>query len=790
MAILDRPADSQPSSPEIPTPPNAAETTGISRLGLLYGRLIYRARWLIIALWLAGVAASIPFAATVETVLSGGGYQINGSESAQVSSTMTSKLGVAASSVIVVLRSSHAQVSDHAYQQEIALLTAKLQGFPHVTSVVPGPVSQDERTTFLTVNFDRSSDRVQQHFSDLRQLIPTGNAAAPAQIYLAGTAATYDEFTHLSTAEAEQADLRVLPIALVILLVIFGTLIAACMPLMLAGVTVSVALAGVYAIALHTTMNSIVTVLATIFGLGLSIDYSLFMVRRFREELANGRSVQDAVGWMVATSGEAILFSALTVMIGFLGMLLIGVQFMTSLGVGGALVVLVAMLAALTLLPAVLAVLGQRVNAGRIPIISRFIVPTKQTSRRSGFWSRLAYGVMRFPIPIIIGIVAILAALGWPLFSLRLGLPTVSALPTSSQARQGLDILHQQFPATAQDPIYIIASSPDSSAILTAGNLVKIDHITAWLGEQAHITGVTDLVSLPPSSQPALSTQRLIALYTSGAYQQNPTLAQLVTSTTNGSMTLITVYSNASPDSQASVQLIRNLRDNAAQGQGLHIQVGGYQASSIDFTNHLFGNFPRTIVFILLATFVLLLVMFHSVLLPLKAVIVNLLSIGASYGVLIIVFQWGALQNVLGFTSEGFVESPIPILMFCILFGLSMDYEVFLLSRVREEWLRTQNNRTAVARGLEMTGSVITNAALLLVIVAGAIAFTSLITTKEIGLGIAVAVFVDATIIRTLLVPATMRLIGRWNWWLPGRPTPQERHETSDPNGSSGKVVA
>jgi RND superfamily putative drug exporter len=336
--------------------------------------------------------------------------------------------------------------------------------------------------------------------------------------------------------------------------------------------------------------------------------------------------------------------------------------------------------------------------------------------------------------------------------------------------------MNRQFPATAQNPIYIIAQTSDGSNMLTADNLAKIDHLTQWLNSRDHITNVTSLTQIPVApNTTALSAQQLIALYTSGAYQQNPALAQVVNSTTSGDTTLITVISNTKLDSNAGKDLIDNLRANKDQGQGLIVQVGGIQAVSLDFTRYVYGNFSHAIIFILIATYVLLLLMFRSVLLPLKAVIVNVLSISAAYGVLVFVYQWGNLQSFLGFTSEGFVENTIPIMMFCILFGLSMDYEVFLLSRIREEWLRTYNNRYAVALGLEKTGSVITNAALLLVIIAGAITFTSLISTKEIGLGIAIAVLVDASIIRTLLVPAAMRLIGRWNWWLPGMHLPKEQ---------------
>jgi RND superfamily putative drug exporter len=288
------------------------------------------------------------------------------------------------------------------------------------------------------------------------------------------------------------------------------------------------------------------------------------------------------------------------------------------------------------------------------------------------------------------------------------------------------------------------------------------------------MTGLTH----PPASGsgPALSEAQLAALYTSGTFRQDQPLATWVQATTSGDTTVITLTSDTKLDSSQGTALIDALRAGSRPvAPGLQVQIGGTQALSLDFTRYLYNNFPRTILFVLVTTYLLLLLMFRSLLLPLKAVLVNVLSLAASYGVVVFVFQWGHFSNLLDFTSSGFVDSTMPILIFCVLFGLSMDYEVFLLSRIHEEWLRTHNNRYAVARGLEKTGGVITNAALLFAIVTGAFTFTSLVTMKELGLGMTVAVLVDATIIRTLLVPATMRLLGRWNWWLPGRRVPVEQ---------------
>ena len=447
--------------------------------------------------------------------------------------------------------------------------------------------------------------------------------------------------------------------------------------------------------------------------------------------------------------------------------------------------VAIAVLAALTLLPALLSILGTRVNAVRIPFLerrpgwlSRPAAEPGATDKPAagaaaggrGFWHAWALAVMRRPVITILGVLLLIALLGWPALALKIGVPGADVLSAQSSERQGLTILQQQFPALPQDPIYVVVQARDGGSILAPGTLEEVDRLTTWIAAQQHITSVTGLTAVPATpGTPTASTGQLIALYSSGNYRHVPALAQFVSSVAAGDTTVIVAQSDTTLESDQGKALIEHLRADApATSQRLDIRVGGLQALSLDLDSALYRNFPRTILVILATTYLLLLLMFRSVLLPLKAVLMNTLSVGATYGALVYVFQWGNL----GFPRVAFIDAIIPILLFCVLFGLSMDYEVFLRSRIREEWLQSNDNRAAVASGLEKTAGVITSAACLFVIVTGAFAFASLVTTKEIGVGMTVAVVVDATFIRLLLVPATMRLLGRWNWWLPGRPMP------------------
>ena len=792
MQIQEQPekleAVSPASTDSVETSP-AEETLltkqGFYRFGLAYGRLVYRLRWLFILLWLIGLGVSIPFTVSIGNVLNGGDYSIKDSESAHVDEILTGKLHQTGSQLLVVFQASHTAVSDIAYQQEVNAFMSKAHALAHVTGVNTEENGRDERTAIVVLTYDTNSNYVEKHLSDVRQLLPVQNTTNPAQAYLTGGPAIDHEFSQITSQDIEHAELFALPISLLVLLLVFNSLVAALMPIVLAMVAVPTALAVIYSIGSHISTSIFVLNVASIIGLGISIDYSLFMTRRYREELAAGRSRQEAIAWTIATAGEAILFSGLTVVIGFIGLLLVGVEFMASFGIGGAVVVCVSVLAALTLLPSLLSILGPRVNALHVPGLERLAHLLSSRRRGTGetpgtalgFWGSWAETVMRRPILVLLITSILLLALSWPIFSINIGSSQVSALPLSSEARQGFDILNAQFPADNTNPVSIIAQAPDGSSMLTSANLARLDHLTRWLAAQAHVTNVTSLTHLPSTSgTPALSEAQLAALYSSGTYWQNAGLAQFVSTTTQGNTTLITVDTSTKMDSPAGKALIDQLRaGDKAAGEGLTVLVGGEQASSLDFTRGLYGKFPLTVLFILLATYILLLCMFRSVLLPLKAILMNVLSVCAALGLLVLIFQWGNLSNILDFTASGFIDSIIPALMFCILFGLSMDYEVFLLSRMREEWLRTHDNRQAVARGLAKTGGVITNAALLFVIVTAAFAFTRLLLTKEMGLGMALAVFVDATIIRSLLVPATMRLLGRWNWWFPGVSLPTEK---------------
>jgi uncharacterized membrane protein YdfJ with MMPL/SSD domain len=675
------------------------------RLGLAYGALIHRLRFVVPAAWLVVLAVALPFAGRTSGVLTSSNPAPAGSESARAEAVLTGALGQPRAQAFVVLPSA-----------PDADLAGRIHGLPDVTDVSSAGTGGNGRTSLLVVSYSAEPDAVAARMGDLRRLLPAG-------AMVTGAPAVADDFNRITAEDVARADGIALPVALVVLLIVFGSLIAAPLPLLLAVVAVLSALAGVYAVALRMPVDAFVLNIVSIIGLGASIDYSLLLVRRFREELGRRDTVAEAVAWTVATAGESILLGGLTVAIGFAGLLLVGVPVLRSLALGGILVIAASVLAALTLLPAVLGLVGRRMDLVRLPWAGR------ATSRG---WRRWAWWVMGRPGPIVAVVVLALLALAGPVLGLNVGSRDATGFPPGVESRRALEVLRAQFPGSDVGPVRVVVRTRDGSAVDESA----LASLTSWLGHRPSVTG---------------------------AFQE----------AAGSGAALITVRTAARLDSDRGRALVDDIRAGAgARAPGLDVMVGGQQAVSVDFTRSLYARFPLAIGFVLAATYLLLLAIFRSALLPLKAVLMNALSVGAAYGVLVAVFQWGLGSAPLGFDANGLVDHLVPVLLFCVLFGLSMDYEVFLLSRIREAWLETGDNRRAVAIGLERTGGVITSAALLFCVVTTAFVFTRLVLTKELGVGITMAVLVDAIAIRSLLVPATMCLLGRWNWWLPGRPPP------------------
>ena len=510
-------------------------------------------------------------------------------------------------------------------------------------------------------------------------------------------------------------------------------MVAAFLPLIVALLGVTIGTLVLTIIATGTTVGTVAPILGTMIGLGVGIDYSLLIVSRFRQERDEGQAVHDAIGRSVGTAGSASLFAGMCVAIALCGLWFAGVPYVSTLGFSAALFVAVMGMAALTLLPALLGILGPHIN--RLRVLPR---SKKVKAEGTGFWYRWGHEVARRAWWFLVASLIVLLLLAAPALSMRLGFTTDADAPVGYTQRTAYDLVAQGFGAGENGPLLLTLSLPKATAATESADLAAAEKLLAAIKATKGIASVT-----PPLPNPA------------------------------GNAAVALATPSSAPNAPTTQTLVRTLRDqvipDATKGTALagQVHVGGVTAELIDLTDRMNSRLVIVIGAVVLGAFLLLMMVFRSILVPLKAAVMNLLSIGAAYGVIVAVFQWGWGKNLIGLEQTIPIVAFVPVMMFAILFGLSMDYEVFLLSRIREEYDKSGNNREAVAIGLAKTARVITSAALIMIAVFLSFVTSDSPTVKMIGLGLAVAVAVDATIVRLMLVPATMELLGNANWWLP-----------------------
>jgi trehalose monomycolate/heme transporter len=693
-----------------------------------WGHIIYRRRRLVLILTLAVVAfAGVWGTGVFKSLQTAGGFDTPGSQSQQATALATKAFGRDGADVVVLYRSPSLTVTDPAFR---AAVTRTLQALPHSkvesssTFWSTGSrqfASADGHETYAVLTLAGAGDAGRIKSFDAIK----GQLAAPGLTEHAGglipTEATINKQVSSDIGKAEGMSL---PVLFVLLLVIFGGLAAASLPLAIGGIGILGSFTALRLLTLATPVSIYSINITTILGLGLAIDYGLFMVGRFREELGRGGTTEQAVARTVATAGRTVAVSGITVAVALASLMLFPMTFLRSMGYGGVATVLVDMLAALIVLPALLAVLGPRVNALRVRPRRK---PAALADEASGIWYRLARSVMRRPVIYVVVIVAGLAALGSPFLHVTWGGVDAQVLPAASAPRVVTQALNQDFPGNVTSPIEVVVQFPGpvtgtGRAPALAGYVSQLEHVPGVSGGQ--VTGV------------------------------------------QGSVARVELRYLPGPETSQARAIVSDVR-GVAPPAGARAYTGGTTAQLVDELDSLGATLPWMALVVALATFLLLFLAFGSVVLPIKAIVMNVLSLSATFGVVVWIFQDGHLSGLLGFTPTGTIDPTMPILMLAIIFGLSMDYEVFLLSRIRERYDVTGDNATAVASGLQRTGGVITSAALLLVIVIGAFSTSGITFIKLMGVGMIVALIVDATIVRILLVPATMRLLGQANWWAP-----------------------
>ena len=694
----------------------------------IWGRAVHSRHRLVLVIASIGVLFALAWGTGVfHDLQTAGGFGAPSSQSQREGDLATSTFGRDAGDVVVLYSSPVQRVGSPSFERAV---TGTLNRLPRhdvestATYWSTGSarfVSADGHETYAVVELKGNSDTARQASYDEIK----GDLAAPGLHSEVGGAVPTDEtINNQTTKDIGRAESLSFPILLLLLLIIFGSLTAAGLPLVIGAIGILGSFTVLRVLTLFTSVSIFSANITTILGLGLAIDYGLFMVSRFREELQRQDTVEDAVAQTVATAGRTVLFSGVTVAIALASLMLFPETFLRSMGYGGVLTVLVDMAAALTVLPALLSVLGPKVNSLRIrPAVRKTPGPIA-----SGSWYRLAHRVMKKPAIYSAVIVVVLLAVGSPFLRVAWGGTDASVLPSTAAPRIVTAALTSEFPDNPTAPIEVLVRFDGP----VAGSTINASALSAYANRLGRVGGITS----SHVTGVVAATARVDLGYAPG------------------------------PNSLLAESIVRHVRDIPAPADTT-VVVGGQTAELVDTLASLSATLPWMVLVIVLTTFVMLFLAFGSVILPLKAIIMNLLSLTVMYGILVWVFQEGHLSGLLHFTPNGTINPTTPILMFAIMFGLSMDYEVFLLSRIREHYVATGDNTEAIAVGLQRTGGIITSAALLLLIVVGPFALSGVTFTKMMGIGMLAALIVDATVIRVLLVPATMKLLGDANWWAP-----------------------
>jgi uncharacterized membrane protein YdfJ with MMPL/SSD domain len=739
------------------------------------GRFDYRFRHWLPIVGLAVVIGTNVWAATAGGTLIQGGWVIDGSEEQRAAALIADRFGSEATTMLVVYRDPTGKAASPAFQATVEESLAEVAKDPAVTRVqtygqtgAAALLSKDGTTTMAAVYLAKG---VEDAVNDAGRLADEVQRPAGVEIWITGIAQVYHEFNAKIETDLFQAEAISLPIALLILLAVFGTLVGAALPLVIAGLAMPTAFAVISLLANVTQMSIFVTNIATMIGLALAIDYSLFMVSRFREELRH-HEVEIALERMMGSVGKAVAVSGIAVAVGLSSLVVFDAAALRSMGLGGIVTVLSTLIFGLTVLPALLALLGPRINRLRVPLPAflRLIEDDSETADRRqgrGVWAWIAARVMRRPLVVAIPVLAILLVAGSPFLGIQLSTGQNLADLPRIPARIGFEVIADKFPGGESDPIAVVLTWPgeDMGGALSADRQAELAAYEQRIAALPLVAGIESVLTPPPGATTAQYAS-LLAL----APDQRPASAAGMADYIGGWLARDTVkvrvFSKAIPDSNEGRALVVQVRE-VEPPPGAQALTGGLPSRSADFMTSFRASVPIAILIVVLVTSIVLFLTFGSVFLPVKAVLMSLISVTASFGALVWIFQQGHLSGLLGFETSGTIGAWQPIIMFAILFGLSMDYEVLLLSRIRERYLATGDNTRAVAEGIGITGGMITGAALIMVAVFAAFGMSSITSIKSLGVTMSLAVLIDATIVRGLLVPAFMRIMGRVNWWAP-----------------------
>lgn len=767
------------------------------RLLLGWGERIHKLRWVVVSLWIVCLLLGGIAFGKLTPLLSGGGWDVPGSHSKASVDLITSQFeGRSDSAMTLVVRDPQHAAGTPEYNEKLKQIVdgvRKEKGVASVFSILDasegvasGLVGKDPNMSIALVEMNEKADFVMNAVPDFQEHVDLQGKSLGVESYLVGGIAYWSESSEQSKEGLATAEMIVFPLIIIILLIVFRSIVAMVTPLMVTIASIMVAMGIVYLVAREVELSVFVTNSAMMLGLGVGIDYSLFIVSRFKAELeVPGRTKQEAVAITLATAGHTVFFSALTVIAALSAMFVVPLNAIKAIAFGGITVVFVAGLASLTLLPAVLAMLGTRINKGRIPFLR-----TRPAGKISG-WKRWTNGIMRRPVMfLILTIIALLAA-AYPAMDMKLNSPDIRTVPEDTAVRQGTALMEKSFGIGATGQISIVLRD-EGGELGSQDAIAKMEKLAADVKAQDHVVNVTSVSSFFPGMDAAAVS----GLLQNGGSALPEDLKLMVKRylSNDRHTSLIEVTLDQYGSSDEATDVVTKLRDEllpaADLPAGTIFNIGGETIMGMDTSKAINDSLLPALGVMLVLIFLILVLTFRSLLLPLKAIILNLFSVAATYGLLVLVFGLGYGNEIFDVEAHGYIVHFVPMLLLALLFGLSTDYEVFLVSRIKEEYDRTGKHEDSIAEGMEKTGPLITGAAVLMVAVFTGFAFSGVPPIQMLGFGMAVAIALDSTIIRMLLVPVAMKLLGKYNWWFPGRKMPQPQEHGNASERRQGSNVA
>ncbi|MGQ3888141.1 MMPL family transporter [Legionella sp. CNM-1927-20] len=677
------------------------------------------------------------------------------SSSAKAENYLNNKLGLSSNQILVLYTSEKWIASDSRFKKAIKKSLSGLKDLPiNYEIILPEAnkkqISKDKHTAYAVIFFDNNQIIDKKLIKDLENTIKT----PPNMTMQLGGEAIFEEVIHKQTQkDLYKADLVAAPISIITLILVFGTLIAAFIPIVLGGGCALIILSLLYFIGQTYNLSIFTINIALLLGLCLCLDYCLFIISRFRDELRKNKAIRHVIATTIATAGKAVFFSGLAVFISLSALLFFPINILVSVGVGGLTAVFIAVCIAVILLPAILAILRNGINYLSVRITQR--------EKASLAWRWLAKKVVKRPLIFFLLILSFLLLLGYPFLSAKFGISNFRILPKHSQGREFFNAYIDKFNEQDLTPILLIVTSR-KDPILSKANIGKLYDLVATLKKNPLIDHINSIVS----TRDSLKKSQYQTLYNTKSALDTESIKSLLATTTTKYATVINIISKYDANSKETKTLISQLRALKPPA-GLDFQLTGGPVKNEDVLNKIYSLFPYAVLWIIALTYLVLLILLRSLFLPFKAILMNIVSLCASYGVLVFIFQEGHLQQWLNFDPQGSLDISLLVIIFCALFGFSMDYEVFLLTRIKEYYEQTKDNENSIIFGIEKSSKIITSAALIVIFLCGSFMVADVLMVKQFGLGIAAAIFVDAFLIRTLLVPATMALVKPLNWYLP-----------------------